>query len=110
MLYTHGYHTSLVCSIIMKNAKLLVWKFNWFISHVQFSTASNKVTTHLQTYFLKGLLYRKTNNGYLKEMIQTLNFDKKKSKMADDCSHSNRFIIINIGMARQKNLENRFLK
>ena len=35
---------------------------------------SLKVTTHLQTYFLKGLLYRKTNNGYLKEMISNFEF------------------------------------
>ena len=33
-----------------------------------------KVTTHLQTYFLKGLLYRKTINGYLKEMISNFKF------------------------------------
>ena len=33
-----------------------------------------KVTTHLQTYFLKGLLYRKTNNGYLKEIISNFEF------------------------------------
>ena len=43
-------------------------------STIEFLKGEIKVTTHLQTYFLKGLLYRKTNNGYLKEMISNFEF------------------------------------